>query len=81
VALLRSIEAVDKVRGNARGDEKIGVDIVRRALSSPIRQIADNSGVDGSVVADEVLQKPVNTGFDANTASTWTCSRPASSIR
>jgi chaperonin GroEL len=67
VALLRSIEAVDKVRGNARGDEKIGVDIVRRALSSPIRQIADNSGVDGSVVADEVLQKPVNTGFDANT--------------
>jgi chaperonin GroEL len=66
VALLRSIEAVDKVRGNARGDEKIGVDIVRRALSSPIRQIADNSGVDGSVVADEVLQKPVNTGYDAN---------------
>jgi chaperonin GroEL len=66
VALLRSIEAVDKVRGAARGDEKIGVDIVRRALSSPIRQIADNSGVDGSVVADEVLQKPTNTGYDAN---------------
>jgi chaperonin GroEL len=66
VALLRSIEAIDKVRGTARGDEKIGVDIVRRALSSPIRQIADNSGVDGSVVADEVLQKPVNTGYDAN---------------
>ena len=57
VALLRSIEAVDKVRGSARGDEKIGVDIVRRALSSPIRQIAENSGVDGSVVADEVLQE------------------------
>jgi len=68
VALLRSIEAVDKVRGAARGDEKIGVDIVRRALSSPIRQIADNSGVDGSVVADEVLQKPTNTGYDANNA-------------
>jgi chaperonin GroEL len=67
VALLRSIEAVDKVRGSARGDEKIGVDIVRRALSSPIRQIAENSGEDGSVVADEVLQKPVNTGYDANT--------------
>jgi chaperonin GroEL len=66
VALLRSMEAVDKIRGSARGDEKIGVDIIRKALSAPIRQIADNSGVDGSVVADEVLQKPVNTGYDAN---------------
>jgi chaperonin GroEL len=66
VALLRSMEAIDKIRGSARGDEKIGVDIIRRALSAPIRQIADNSGVDGSVVADEVLQKPVNTGYDAN---------------
>ena len=51
----------------ARGDEKIGVDIVLRALSTPIRQIADNCGVDGSVVADEVSQKPTNTGYDANT--------------
>jgi chaperonin GroEL len=66
VALLRSIEAVDKIRGSARGDEKIGVDIIRKALAAPIRQIADNSGLDGSVVADEVLQRPVNTGYDAN---------------
>jgi chaperonin GroEL len=67
VALLRCEEAVEKARTNARGDEKIGVDIVLRAISSPLRQIADNTGVDGSVVADEVRQKPVNTGFDANT--------------
>jgi chaperonin GroEL len=66
VALLRSREAVEKVRGSARGDEKIGVDIIYRALSAPIRQIADNCGVDGSVVADEVSQKGVNIGYDAN---------------
>ncbi len=67
VALLRCREAVEKVRNTARGDEKIGVDIVLKVLSAPLRQIADNSGVDGSVVADEVADKPVNVGFDANT--------------
>jgi chaperonin GroEL len=66
VALLRCREAVEKARSGARGDEKIGVDIVLRVLSAPIRQIADNSGIDGSVVADEVSQKPTNTGYDAN---------------
>jgi len=66
VALLRCTEAVDKIRGGMRGDEKIGGDIIRRALSAPIRQIAGNSGVDGSVVADEVLQKAGSTGYDAN---------------
>jgi chaperonin GroEL len=66
VALLRSKESVEKVRG-AKGDEKIGVEIVYRALSGPIKQIAANSGIDGAVVADEVSQKPVNTGFDAYT--------------
>jgi len=68
VALLRCMEVVEKLRGSLRGDEKIGADIVRRALSEPIRTIAGNSGVDGAVVADEVLQKPVNMGYDANSA-------------
>jgi len=67
VALLRCREAVEKARGTARGDEKIGVDIILRSLAMPIRQIADNCGVDGSVIADEVSQKPVNVGYDANT--------------
>lgn len=67
VALLRCREAVEKSRSGARGDEKIGVDIVLRSLSRPIRQIADNSGVDGSVIADEVSQKGETTGYDANT--------------
>ncbi len=67
VALLRCTETVEKVRGSAKGDEKIGVDIILHSLSAPIRQIADNGGIDGSVVADEVSQKPTNVGFDANT--------------
>jgi len=66
VALLRCREAIEKARSSARGDEKIGVDIVLRALNTPIQQIADNCGLDGSVVADEVSGKPVNTGYDAN---------------
>jgi chaperonin GroEL len=65
VALLRAIDAAESVR--VKGDEKIGVQIVTRALQAPIRQIAENCGVDGSVIADEVLSKPTNTGYDANT--------------
>ncbi len=66
VALLRSREAVQAVRSSAKGDEKIGVDIVLRVLDAPLKQIADNGGLSGSVVADEVSQKPTNTGYDAN---------------
>ena len=51
----------------AKGDEQIGVEIVCRALESPIRTIVTNCGVDGSVVADEVLQKDTNIGYNANT--------------
>ena len=66
VALLRCREVVENVRSHAKGDEKIGVDIVLHALSAPMKQIADNCGIDGSVVVDEVSQKPTNTGYDAN---------------
>jgi chaperonin GroEL len=66
VALLRCREVVDNVRAHCKGDEKIGVDIVLHALSAPMKQIADNCGIDGSVVVDEVSQKPTNTGYDAN---------------
>ncbi len=67
VALLRCREAIEGIRSNARGDEKIGVDIVLHALSAPLRQIADNCGIDGAVVVDTVMEKPVNTGFNAHT--------------
>ena len=67
VAYLRAIDAVAEARGKLRGDEKTGADIVIRALEAPIRQIAANSGLDGSVVAAEVKEKATSTGLDANT--------------
>ena len=66
VALLRSKEAVEASRKGAKGDEKMGIDIILRALDAPIRQIADNGGIDGSVVADTIASKPKNYGYDAN---------------
>ena len=65
VALLRCKDAVEKARSGARGDEKIGVDIVSRILSKPLEQIANNCGLDGAVIADEVSQKGTNTGYNA----------------
>ncbi len=67
VALLRCKEAVAGARKGAKGDEKVGVDIVLGALDAPIRQIASNGGIDGSVVADIVSGKPNNTGYNAFT--------------
>ncbi|MFL2870072.1 MAG: chaperonin GroEL [Pirellulaceae bacterium] len=67
VALLRCGEAVDEARSGARGDEKIGVDIIRKALEAPIRRIANNGGIDGSVVADNVRsRKSIAYGYNAN---------------
>jgi chaperonin GroEL len=66
VALLRCREAVERARSQAKGDEKIGIDIVLSALEAPIRQIAENGGLDGSVVADEVAHKDLSVGYDAN---------------
>jgi len=66
VALLRCAEAVEGAVKGAKGDEKIGVNIIRSVLDSPLRQIADNCGLDGSVVADEISRKPQSTGYDAN---------------
>ncbi len=67
VALLRCAEAIEAARSSAKGDEKIGVNIVLEAITAPIRQIADNGGIDGSVVADIVSQKSNNIGYNAHT--------------
>jgi chaperonin GroEL len=67
VALLRTKEAVEKVVKKLDGDEKLGAGIVLRALESPIRQIAENSGKDGAVIADEISKEKTNVGYDANT--------------
>jgi len=64
VAMLRALPALDKIKAN--GDVKIGVDIVRRALVAPIKQIAQNAGLDGSIVAQKVIEsKKKNFGYDA----------------
>ncbi len=65
VAFLKAIDEVAKVRQNVRGDEKIGVEIILKALESPTRQIVRNAGFDGAVVVDEVREKGGNYGFDA----------------
>ncbi|MSR32555.1 MAG: chaperonin GroEL [Gemmataceae bacterium] len=68
-ALLRSIESAEKAAGKLHGDEKLGAQIVCRALEKPVRTIAENSGVDGAVVVAEILEregKP-NIGYNANT--------------
>ena len=62
VALVRAISALNKIK--AAGDEAVGVDIVRRSLAAPLRQIAANGGFEGSVVLQKVIESPVNTGFD-----------------
>ena len=80
VALLRCRDAIEAIKSGAlkgedgktickaaKGDEQIGVNIVLNALQAPIRQIADNGGIDGSVVADTVLEKPTNHGYNAHT--------------
>ena len=67
VTLLRAIKSLDKVTGDNH-DQDVGVGIVRRALQAPVRQIAENAGFDGAVVASKVLEsKDVKWGFDART--------------
>ncbi|MEC8818090.1 MAG: chaperonin GroEL, partial [Planctomycetota bacterium] len=56
VAVIRARAAIEKVRKGCTGDEKIGCDIVHRAGAAPIRQIADNCGLDGSIVCQKVIE-------------------------
>jgi chaperonin GroEL len=65
VALLRAEKALDKVK--ASGDEKIGVDIVRRALEEPLRMIAQNAGSEGAIVLGKVRESNEAFGFNAET--------------
>jgi chaperonin GroEL len=63
VPMLRALGILDKVK--VTGDAKIGVDIVRRAVVAPIKQIAENAGLDGSIVAQKVMEnKKANFGYD-----------------
>jgi chaperonin GroEL len=65
LALLRCVDAVAEVETECEGDERTGVQILKRALDAPARQIADNSAVDGGVVVARMLEGKGNYGFDA----------------
>ncbi len=64
VALLRSEKALKKVEAGLDEDEKIGVNIIRKALEAPLRQIADNAGLNGILVVQKVKEMDGNNGFD-----------------
>ena len=65
MAVLKARKVLDDIRC-AAADEKTGVDILRRALLAPIKQIAENSGLAGSIVADKVVTSTeINYGYDA----------------
>lgn len=67
VALIRAMASLDKLTV-ANQDQKVGVDIIRRAIQEPLRQIATNAGVDGAVVVGKVLEaKDANIGYNAAT--------------
>ena len=65
VALLRCMPALDKI--DVSGDEKIGVDIIRRCLEAPLRQLVDNAGLEGAVIVQEVKKQKGSMGFNVAT--------------
>jgi chaperonin GroEL len=66
VALLRAQKALDNVK-DLEGDEKIGVQIVRRAIEQPTRTLADNAGAEGALVVEEIKKRKGNEGYDVAT--------------
>ena len=66
VALLRAQKALDNVK-DLEADEKIGVQIVRRAVEEPMRQLANNAGAEGALVVEEVRKRKGNEGYDVAT--------------
>jgi chaperonin GroEL len=64
VAFLRAIDALSTLK--LKGDEKTGVDIIRKALEAPVRQLCDNAGLEGSVIVDHLKKQKINIGYDIN---------------
>jgi len=65
VALLRSIPELEKMR--LKGDQKVGVEIIKRAMEEPVRQIVNNTGLEGSVVVQKLKEQEGSSGFNAQT--------------
>jgi len=66
VALLRTMKAVEAHIATMEGDQKIGGGIIRRAISEPLRVLADNAGLEGSVIVEKVKSEKKNFGFDVD---------------
>lgn len=67
VGLFRAVEVLEKLEDELEGDERTGVTILKKALEMPIRQIAENAGLDGAIVAQEVKKHKGSFGFNAQT--------------
>jgi chaperonin GroEL len=65
VALIRAIPKIRELEATLKGDEQMGAGIIRRAIESPLRQIAENTGKNGGVVVEEVMNLPASHGYDA----------------
>ena len=66
VAYIRAIKALDTIKGD-NDDERFGIEIVRRALEEPLRQIVENAGLEGSIVVNKVKSEKDNFGYNART--------------
>jgi len=66
-AYINALPAVEKLMNTAEGDEKTGIGIVLKALEEPVRQIAANAGLEGSVIVEKIKNSPVGVGFNALT--------------
>ncbi len=67
VTLINLVAPLEKLKETLSGDEKTGVDIVKKSFEAPLRQIADNAGVEGAIIVERVKEKPVGTGYNAAT--------------
>ncbi len=67
VALLRTIQVLEKLKKELRGDERTGVEIIQRAIEEPVRQLTENAGLEGSVIVQHLKnEKNINVGYDIN---------------
>jgi chaperonin GroEL len=69
VALIRTAKAVDTLTATLEGDEKLGAQIVRRAIESPLKQLCFNAGVEGAVVVQQVISSKGNQGYNVATGN------------
>ena len=67
VAFLRCLPLLEKLASESKDDEKLGVEIVIRAITSPLRQIAENAGEEGAIILQKVLSMGTNEGWNAQT--------------